>query len=494
MAINRRGQPDDPGAFAMKRKQMSVVALGLAWLASLGAVFILGILSAFAFHLAPGSGAEGQGDLTLDQRDMMLVVERYASGAVDIAALLAVTGDDPVPPQLEETLRALMRENDPDVREMACSRLVAGLPPRRVLGAIRFLQEIPSGPARNQILRRFLESWGANDGRSAIAFAISLDSPHERLIALGAVLRGWSRVRPSDAWNWVIEREGNSRRAERLLPLILSNLGRTDRQTALSLLEKTPSGNFQTQMSIVVLEQILRTESPREALRWIGELPRTSAGAAGSYLAETWSLTEPEAAAIWLHSAFPAEVDGLAAVLREWAYIYPAAAADWVWDNFSDGLRSTLIDAVADEWVANDGPAPLAQWLNSHGPDVTLDGAIETIVLNTAQMDPGTALVWAQSVMDPDTRSMLEIMVGRQWIRLDPNDAAESLPVLLESESARAALLEPEPVYEPETVYEPEPVYQPEAEFDPAYEPIEDTRVDELAVPFDEEEPAPPLQ
>lgn len=468
----------------MKRRQLSAVALGLAWLASLGVVFVLGILSAFALHLAPGSGADAAGDLSLGQRDMMLVVERYASGDVDIAALLASTDGEPVPPQLDETLRALMRETDPDVREMACARLVSGLPPRRVMGAIRFLQEIPASPARNQLLRRFLESWGTNDGRSAIGFAISLSAPRDRQLATGAVLRGWSKVRPSDAWNWVIEREGNSRRAERLLELILTDLGRTDRQTALALLEKAPSGTFQTQMALVVLEQILRSDSPREALRWIGELPGASAGAAGSFLAQRWAVTEPEAAAAWLHSSYPQEVDGLAAVLREWTYIYPNQAADWAWEQISGSLRRTFMDVIADEWVANDGPAPLARWLNSHGPDATLDGAIEIMALSTAQVDPATALIWAQSILDPDARSMLEIVVGRQWIRMDPDDAADSLPVLLESESARAALLEPEPVYEPD------------AAFEPAYEPIEDTRVDELAVPFDEEpeEPIAPLQ
>lgn len=460
----------------MKRKQLSAVALGLAWMASLGAVFILGILSAFAFHLAPGSGAASQADLSLDQRDMLLVIERFTGEAADVAAILSVSGDEPVPPQLEQALRAIMRESDPDYRERVTMQLLGGLPARRVMAAIRFLQEIPQGPARNQILREFLQSWGHSDGRSAIAFATSLESSRERQLATGAVLRGWSRARPADAWNWVIEREGNSRRAERWLELILSNLGRTDRQTALALLEKSPSGDFQTQMSLVVLEQILRSESPREALRWLGELPPGSAGTAASFLAESWSLTEPAAAADWLYRSFPGQLDGLAAVVREWTYISPQAAADWVWQETPGGLRRTLMDVLADEWVANDGPVPLAEWLNTHGPDPALDGAIESLVHTTANIDPATALVWAQSIVDPDARSMLEIMVGRQWIRMDPDSAGESLPVLLESESARAALLEPEAAYEP------------------VYEDVEDTRVDENAVPLEDEGSLLPTQ
>jgi hypothetical protein len=59
---------------------------------------------------------------------------------------------------------------------------------------------------------------------------------------------------------------------------------------------------------------------------------------------------------------------------------------------------------------------------------------------------------------------------------MDPVGAGESLPVLLESESARAALLEPEVSYEP------------------AYEEVEDTRIDEAAMPFEDEEEGLPLQ
>jgi hypothetical protein len=104
------------------------------------------------------------------------------------------------------------------------------------------------------------------------------------------------------------------------------------------------------------------------------------------------------------------------------------------------------MDLIAGEWIANDGPTPVAEWLNARGPHRHLDGAIEALSLATAEVDPATALVWAQSVTDPETSSMLEIYIGRDWLRIDPQEAEETLPLLLESEAARSALLEP--VYE----------------------------------------------
>ena len=452
----------------MKPKQMSAVMLGLVWLVSLGVVFVLGILSAFTLHLRPGASYQTRTDLTMEERDLALTIERYSGSPADFSQIQSITETEAVPEQLEQVLRAVLREQDPELRGLAALRLVRGLPPRRVLGAIRFLQETPQGPARDQLLARFLESWAGQDGRSAIGFAGSLPTVQERELAIRAVLKGWSRTRPSDAWNWVIERFGTSRRAERLLEIIFANLGHSDRDTAFMLLDKMTSEGFQREMTLVVMDQILQTYPPRDALNWLGQLPEATEGSAAAFLAGRWAQTEPQAAALWLSEGFPSELGGLLAVVGEWAYVDPGAAADWIWSEFRGSQRRQLMDVLAVEWLVNEGPTPLAEWLNAQTPDRTLDGAIEALAMATADLDPPTALVWAQSINDPDVRSMLEIMIGRQWIRVAPQEAAESLPLLLESESARAALLESN------------------------YQVIEDTDYEEVSAPF--EQGSQPLQ
>jgi len=428
----------------MKPKNLSPVALGLAWMASLGVVFVLGILSAFTFHLGPGAGADEQGDLTLAERDLALTLERYTGQPADLARIKAVGAHEAVPPQLEQALRAILREPDREERHMAATRLVRGLPARRTVAAIRFLQEIPGGPARDQLWGRFLEAWAEQDGRSAIALATAIPDLRERQLATQEVLRGWSKRQPSEAWNWAVEHGGTTRRAERWLEIILSNLGAANRETAFALIGRLPDRGFQARMALVVMDQILQVEAPREALKWLGEAPAAGKPEVAAYVAEAWAMLEPEAAARWLRESFPREIEGLARVVGEWAYANPAEAADWVWESFSGAARRELLNTVAAEWLAQSGPAPLAEWLNARGPDSSLDGAIEALALATAQMDPATALIWAQSVVDPDARGMLEILIGRAWLRAEPASAGQSLPVLLASESARAVLLGPE--------------------------------------------------
>lgn len=402
----------------MNRKQTNAIILGLGWMASLGAVFILGILSAFAIHLGPGASEGASSDLTLDQREMLLTIERYAGEPGNIAEIMSVGDGNELPEQLEQTFRGIMREMDAERRHRATQQLVAGLPPRRIMTSIKFLQEIPAGPGRDQLLDIFLESWAREDGRRAMAFAASLNSPSESALATRAVLAGWSGVRPTEAWDWVLNNAGGGVRGLRLMEIVFSQVSATDRETAFSLMEQTTDPAIQDAMGGIVMAQILENATPREAMGWLSAFPAGAVQSAILELVVTWTASEP-----W-------------------------AAADWVYNGFPASSRAYLIDAIAEEWIASQGPGPLADWLNARNPDSSMDGAIRQLAAATAELDPETALGWAQYIQDADERSMLEIMIGRLWIRMDPEGAAVGLPELVVSESARAALLEPE--YYPE--------------------------------------------
>ena len=189
----------------MKGSQMNAVTIGLAWMASLGAVFLLGILLAFAFHLKPGAGGSSTSDLSLDQREMLLVIERYTGKVADIGQIVSTDNDDILPEQVEQTIRAITREANPAWRQSAAERLARGLPLRKRMKAIQFMQNFPSDPGRNQTLGAFLEIWAKDDGRRAIAYATSLETLAEREVAIASVLSGCASSDPVTAWKWVVE-------------------------------------------------------------------------------------------------------------------------------------------------------------------------------------------------------------------------------------------------------------------------------------------------
>lgn len=424
-----------------KPNSLTAVSLGIAWLLSIGAAFVMGVLSAFAFHLAPEAGPAHQANASLAERDLMITIERYSGEPADMATLKSVAAGDPIPQQLESTLRAVLRHPNANERLMAAHRIANGLPHRKSMACIRFLGQLPPAPPRDQVWGVFLESWGQRDGRSAMGFAASLNQPREQQNAISAVLRGWTRQQPKEAWAWVSEHAGNTRRAQQWFEIILANLSRNDRMVAFDLLRNLPDSPFRSDMAAVVMDQILAVEPPPEAVDWLGELPDSSAPDAAAFLALRWSLSDPPAAADFLHSSFPEQQEALAEVLREWVYREPTIAFNWAWDTLPPQSLQNLLPAMAEEWIALAGPPALAEWINQMGPDPALDQPIQQLALATAPLNPPTALSWAQSIQAGDLRSSTEIQVANQWIEQDPESAARNLPDLLQTAEARATLL-----------------------------------------------------
>lgn len=398
----------------MQRRQLNVIALGIGWLISLGVVFVLGILSAFAFHLKPGVDSVGTG-FSIEERELALVIERITGNTADLAALKAHGPQGGLPEQVEQTLRGILRIADPEVRAASARTVAAGLPSRQLMAAIRFIQEIPPAAARNSVLEALLREWAAKDGRSASAFSTSLQNPVDRDLAIASVLKGWAKVAPREAWSWVVDRYGTPRRAQPLLEIILLRLDQLNRPQAIELLDSLPASPTQADLASVLMDQILTSSSPAQALSWLAELPESTQSPAGGRIARAWARSDPPAAATWFHQNFPREIEPLREVLQEWVYRDATAAADWVWRTFKGESARRLLDTVATEWVANDGPAPLARWINANGPGAALDGAIETLALATATVDPDTALIWAQSISDPESRAMLRLFITREW-------------------------------------------------------------------------------
>lgn len=480
----------------MNGRQKNTVAIGLFWMVSLGIVFVLGILSAFAFHLKPGSDP-GAGGASLEERDMALLYESFTGQQLDLAVVMTPSGNQLAEP-IEQLLRAILREQAPELRSTALLRLARSLPTRQLMAGIRTLMEMPASAARNEGLAQFLKRWGNSDGRSAVAFATAIPNATDRDLALAAVLHGWSRARPREAWSWVVERFGTPRRAQPWLRIILLNLQQVDRPQAIELLHALPVSTAQDDLAAAMVEGLLETLPTDNVLSWLAEFPPSSFAAAGTTLAINWARSDPPSAAAWLLGALPMEMDAMEQVLREWVYRSPQPAADWVWSHFDGNASLRYMEIIAAEWIAVDGPSPLAQWLNTNGPSPSLDGAIEALAVAAAEFDPATALVWAQSLHDGERRTMLEIFIGRQWQLDNPNEADSSLPLMVNNPTVLAALFNAE-----RTEFENAAAAAAE---EPAYEPvsaapdmlpaeplpddsgdIDDTSADSQDLPADEE-------
>jgi len=207
----------------MSRK-MTPLVLGLGWLVSLGAVFILGILSAFALHLKPGEGGAAAAASSEKERRLAWVIEEATGEPADLAAIFSHDRDEVLPDALIATLRTTLNLQNPVDLEFKLRAIAEGLPSRKVPAVVRWL--IENGFTRDGgfALGIFIQEWAKSDGRSALAFSRGLTEARLRSRATGDALTGWAMVRLDDAWSWILQQEEGPGRERQWLSVLVDRL------------------------------------------------------------------------------------------------------------------------------------------------------------------------------------------------------------------------------------------------------------------------------
>jgi len=454
----------------LKGKSLTPLVLALVWLASLGAVFVLGMLLAFAFHLKPGAGYNGTSGGDPAARELEVFIQQLSGAPLDRAQLNdgSVEG---LGGQFRDAFRSLLEINDPVERLYKSRVLVAALPTRRMLFGVREIDAFPPSPARDELLMTLLQEWGKRDGRSAMLFAAGNRGNWNREAVIGAVLIGWSKVNPGEAADWVKRNPaGDAIDGERMGEIVwtLATRSIAEALTAVVNIDK-PAVRARAAMSLT--DFLLQSGNLDRAAAWLEDLPDDAAKSqALAYTASRWAGYDPERALAWSSLlAEPYRIPASLAALETWSASEPEAAFAWCLTSDQDRLRRTGMTEVATRWVEMYGPAPLAEFLNRHPYDPAFDGPVAIIALESMNSDVETALRWAQSISDPARRSATEAVIA-QFIGATTPAAEPPEPVLATA---------PEPVPATYAAASPATTEPPT--------PEEETQIPEESPPDDEE-------
>lgn len=413
--------------------------LGIAWMVSLGVVFVLGILSAFAMHQSTRSPGTAQG-MGTDERAMLVAIEHFSGMPVELATLMNLSANE-LPEVLEAALRGLLREPDSMARQAGFHWICEGLPSRWVLGSIRFLSELPDSPSRTMGLEILMHRWGTEDGRSAVAFSSRLSSARDRNLLLSASLSGWAQYQPKQAWDWAVQRSQGPTGVQRFLRPVAIALTRKDISVLLEFLRQPLPDGSGGILSQAIIETLLEKESPEAATQWISAFPEPLQAPASLSLAGIWSSTNPERAMEYLRRTVGLVPETVEPVFTEWAYDDGPAAAQFIRDYAEPSSGPELMQIVSEAWVSGQGPASMARWLIESGPGPYSDPMVETLVMETMASDIPTAMDWARTATNPVIREELEILVGQAWLEQSGSDAFEEMVGRLTTQRAREFFL-----------------------------------------------------
>lgn len=385
------------------------------------------------------------------------------------SSLAAAIADELAEPDPQRAFVVLQREGITDSREMV-EKVVAifsnwgVIDPRSASAAALSL---PSGKSRAAAITSLGRVWAKKDPEAAFGFLREIHDPAvarttlfavfgsmvetnpqaaarlalelkgtERENAVGIVAKGWADREPNSVFAWLRDLPGSTARdaamsslgerwaksnplaaaafaetlaigaeRDRFVGNVATQWGRANPEAALKWLRELPASSATTTASLLVLDGMVQSGQPDAAAKLLAEQPSSLIfHPLYTEIAERWADKDPVAAREWA-VALP-ESRGRREALREIVTASmrdaPTSTAKFV-ERFSGDTAKVLIETVASEWVKHD-PAATMDWINTLPSGANKETAIASMAGRWSREDLDAAIDWVKGLENRDMR------------------------------------------------------------------------------------------
>lgn len=403
----------------MPLRRLITVLLGLAWVASLAAAFLLGkawvaqepVPTAASAAPAVPPSAAARSDAASPGRPAATVTPPAAQTRSLLPSLLAIARQPSEEQARFETAQRLRSVNLPDL-----------------LVLFDAVQDLGPGPDRDALLPLLYARWGELDGPAALLSAGQVRGTRS-VAYTQAALATWARQDPAAALQWAINHSAPEMNwAFFLAEPLVEAMG----AEALDLVAETlPDALANTRYAYLnrLLQEGRIRDAAELAVRWSASIDSDQGSRFADQVAGTWARWDPLGAANWAREAdLPAEMrtSALESVVHPWAAEDPLTTLAWLASLEPSPDLDTLRRAAFNAWVWNgeSGPQEAATWLNAQTPTIA-DDPLRELLADVYQMsDPPAALAWANSLLDPGKRAGVAGWILSNWSEREPAAAA----------------------------------------------------------------------
>jgi RNA polymerase sigma factor (sigma-70 family) len=288
--------------------------------------------------------------------------------------------------------------------------------PEQMSGALARIAEVPDASARPLLYKYLLSYWAEKNPSDALAFARNQIPDEHRTMVCEGVLTAWAARNPESMLGWK-SKTGTLAAPpvqDSLMATVFKTLASQDPDRAFQWLVRTDSANGRAQALRGMMETVQTEEARQTMLRTISRVPDEEVRLqARRAVVEHWAQQDPGAAAAWVDAAQPPWertrlMDSLGFA---WLQTDPAAAADW-WLQRAPG-PDTLVKII-NIW-AQENPNEAGTWLAKQPLGPPSDTARMTFARQVNDLDPESALAWADTVSDAALRESTIDHIWRSW-------------------------------------------------------------------------------
>ncbi|HTB62708.1 MAG TPA: hypothetical protein VK737_03890, partial [Opitutales bacterium] len=371
---------------------------------------------------AMGEGAHGRPP---DPADAMDWLNQIATGDTYDKAVKAIIADSPlVDPKLD--LLILDKVTEPSLRTELIGDIAESLnPPQTALDWAQTLPEADRTNAQNKIIA----NWATQDPNAVIAYAQNSGDPTMLLSNASAIAAALLKTQPAPYSSAVVD------------GFTYNSIAPTNANTALSFVQNLPDGATKNKALDTTLSTLADSGNDGVAtvLNYVSSVPTDDniVSLLGN-IVENLSYDEPTKAAEFLAQvpAGPAQTSVASALMASWSQQDPQGFATWA-NGLPEGAEHDEAMAQLSSEQAATNPAAalalaqgiadpqaqaaqvqavqLASQINALPLGDERDTAITQLVAAQIQQDPADAILWANTISNPQVRLAQLQQIIQAW-------------------------------------------------------------------------------
>ncbi len=305
--------------------------------------------------------------------------------------------------------------------------LLIQIPAEEMPAALDLANAVNDQPVKSLLLTHLLSLFSETQAPAALAWVEQHPQPNRVDLTQG-IFNAWASHDPNATFK-IASKTGSAQTlpvTQRMTATLFCTMARQDIHSAFARLESIHGLNDRSQALRGILETV-RTDADREEIfRILSTLPNAEIRIQARRAAvEQWAGVDPAAAAAYVEKAEPAWertrlMDSLGLT---WMQDKPAVAAAW-WKKHAPG-PDTLVKII-NVWVQQD-PNAAGLWLQEQPPGPASDSARMTFARQVSDLDPESALRWAETVSDETMRESTIDTVYANWQSRDATAAQQFL-------------------------------------------------------------------
>lgn len=285
------------------------------------------------------------------------------------------------------------------------------------------LRARPPSAARERAMAECLRLLAATDPEAALALAREEGNFRVRQDLVVAALQGWAGRDPAASLAWAGENLFETNRRAAVEAIIDAGLVlREETMQAIRALCARSDSASADDYGRMLIAALAKDADFANALRFASEGGPHRDYWVGAAL-YSWSQYRPHEAAAALQAITEPATrnEALHGLILGWSANDPVSLLDYARALPAGPVRTEAFNQALQNWVAHD-PVGASAWLDNHESDPELDSGAAKLAtspfLVANQVD--TALSWANSVSDPEQRSIALVDVVQQWAKRDP--------------------------------------------------------------------------